>query len=65
MTPLPKPAAASNSWENTGVGLLRSGGGVSGAKPHSNFIDVLCGSTLGRGPREVARAGEDGAQVSA
>ena len=59
MTQLPEPAAASNGQENTGVGLLRCGGGVSGPQPHPNFVEVLCGSALGGGPRAVEGAGED------
>jgi hypothetical protein len=36
----------------------------SGPEPHPIFIDVSCCATLGRGPREVEGAGEDGAELT-
>jgi len=36
-----------------------------GPEPHPNFIGFPCGAALGRGPREVEGAGEDGAEVTA
>jgi len=38
--------------------------GAIGPEPHPNFIEVFSGPTLGRGPRALERAGEDGMWVA-